>query len=242
MIVRSIWTYFHGVIATIVMSSLAIAASLAGHRGNFYDWVARTWSRWIMWASGVRLHVEGMEHVRGDRAQIIASNHQSWYDVFALASVVPKRNRFIAKEELRRIPLFGRAWESAGHISINRSDRTRAIKALDEAAALVRSDNSSIVIFPEGTRSRDGHLQPFKKGAFMLALRTGLDIVPAAVVGSRGILKKSDWRVHAGPVIVRFGEPIDSSQFDENHREQLMALVRERIAALLQHPERQRDR
>ena len=241
-LLRTFWAYFNGVIATLILSTAAIVASLVGHRGMAYDYIARWWSRWILWASGVRVRVEGLEHVHGGNAQIIASNHQSWYDVFALASVIPKRFRFIAKEELRRIPLFGRAWESAGHISINREDRSSAINALDAAASLVRSDASSIVIFPEGTRSPDGHLLPFKKGAFMLALHTGLEIVPAAVIGSRAIQKKTDWRVKSGTVIVRFGEPIDSSQFDESHREALMRVVRERIAAMLEHPERTRDR
>src|SRR5215216_2893786 len=162
MMLRSLWAYLNGVIATLILSTLTVMASLIRYRGDFYDRVARTWSRWILWASGVRVVVEGMEHVHADRPQIIASNHQSWYDVFALAAYIPKRFRFIAKEELRRIPLFGFAWESAGHISINRQDRSSAINALDAAAALVRSDNSSIVIFPEGTRSRTGELQPFK--------------------------------------------------------------------------------
>lgn len=241
-IIRTIWAYLNGAVATVILSTAAILASLFGHRGGFYDWVARAWSRWILWASGVKVMVEGMENIHADRPEIIASNHQSWFDVFALASVVPKRFRFIAKEELRKIPLFGKAWESAGHISINRQDRSRAIVALDAAAELVRSDNSSIVIFPEGTRSPTGELLPFKKGAFMLALRTGLEIVPAACIGSRAILKKGDWLVRSGTIIVRFGEPVDSSQFDEQHREVLMHIVRERIADLLNHPARTRDR
>lgn len=238
---RTLWAYLNGLLATFILSSAAIIASVVGHRGLFYDRVARAWSRWIMWASGVRVTVEGREHIHGDTAQIIASNHQSWFDVFALAANIPKRYRFIAKEELRRIPIFGRAWESAGHISVNRQDRGAAITALDAAAALVRSDNSSIVIFPEGTRSRDGNLLPFKKGAFMLALQTGLEIVPAAVIGSRAIQKKGEWRVHSGPVIVRFGEPIDSSPYDETRRDELMQLVRDRIVAMRDHPLRKRD-
>lgn len=240
--IRTIWAYLNGIVATLILSTAAIVASVFGHRGLFYDRVARNWSRWIMWAAGVRVHVEGREHIHGDTAQIIASNHQSWFDVFALAANIPKRYRFIAKEELRRIPIFGKAWESAGHISVNRQDRGSAIAALDAAADLVRSDKSSIVIFPEGTRSPDGNLLPFKKGAFMLALHTGLEIVPAAVIGSRAIQRKRDWRVHSGPVIVRFGEPIDTSRFDESRREELMALVRERIATMLDHPQRIRDR
>jgi len=240
-VIRSFWTYLNGVIATFTLSTLVVIGSLLRHRGGLYEWIARSWGSWIIWASGVSIVVEGAEHIAADRAQIIASNHQSWYDVFALSAILPKRFRFIAKAELRKIPLFGLAWESAGHISIERQDRSKAIAALDKAAQLVRSDNSAIMIFPEGTRSVDGRLQPFKKGAFMLALRTGLEIVPAAVIGSRAVQKKGDWRVRAGTIIVRFGEPIDATQFDEAHREQLSELVRERMEVLLQHPDRQRD-
>lgn len=239
--IRSVWAIFNGVLATLVLSAATVFASLIGHRGRFYDWVAHAWARWILWASAVHVIVEGSQNVRADRAQIIASNHQSWYDVFALAAILPKRFRFIAKEELRKIPLFGQAWVSAGHISINRQDRGKAIQALDAAAALVRADRSSIMIFPEGTRSPSGELMPFKKGAFMLALRTGLEIVPAAVIGSRAIQKKGDWRVRSGTIIVRFGEAIDASKFDEAHRDELSGLIRERITALLNHPARERD-
>lgn len=241
MVLRAFWIYLHGVIATFGLSAVIATGYLFGHRGGLYEWVARSWGRWIIWASAVDVVVEGVENLPYDRAQIIACNHQSWYDVFALAAILPKRFRFIAKAELRKIPLFGYAWESAGHISIVRQDRAQAIQALDKAAELVRSDNSAIMIFPEGTRSADGRLKEFKKGAFMLALRTGLEIVPAAVIGSRGVQKKSDWRVRPGRIIVRFGEPIDTKTFDEAHREELTAVVHERIANLLDHPERQRD-
>jgi 1-acyl-sn-glycerol-3-phosphate acyltransferase len=241
MIFRSIWVGLNLFIATFSLSAIVVIAALFRHRGRFYEWVARTWARWTLWASGVRVRIEGLENLRADRPQIVASNHQSWFDVFAIAAFLPKRYRFIAKEELRRIPLFGLAWESAGHISINRQDRVRAITALDAAGALMRGDNSTVIIFPEGTRSRSGQLQPFKKGTFMLALRTGIEIVPTAVVGSRGVLKKGDWRVRRGPIIVRFGAPIDSSKYDESHREQLMGAVRERIERMLDHPERKRD-
>ena len=241
MIFRSIWVGLNLFVATFSLSAIVVLAALLRHRGGLYEWSARTWARWTLRATGIRVRVEGMENLRRDRPQIIASNHQSWYDVFAIAAILPKRFRFIAKEELRRIPLFGLAWESAGHISINRQDRKRAITALDAAGALMHGDNSMVVIFPEGTRSRTGQLQPFKKGTFMLALRTGIEIVPTAVVGSRGVLRKGDWRVHRGPIIVRFGEPVDSSQYSEVSREQLMSEVRQRINEMLDHPERKRD-
>ncbi len=236
MIIRSVWVALNLLVSTILLSSMVVVAALFRYKGGIYDWAARTWSKWIIWSSGSHVVVEGMEYIRGDRAQIIASNHQSWFDVWALAAIIPKRYRFIAKEELRRIPLFGLAWSSAGHISVNRQDRSQAIKALDEAAELMRDDHSAVVIFPEGTRSPTGELLPFKKGAFMMALRTGIEIVPAAVLGSRAVQKKGDWRVRPGRIIVRFGPPVDSSKYDEAHREELMLAVRERIEQMLHAP------
>jgi 1-acyl-sn-glycerol-3-phosphate acyltransferase len=236
LIIRSVWVALNLLVGTFVLSLTVVIAALLRHRGGIYDWAAHSWAKWMIWASGSRIEVQGMEHLRLDRSQIIASNHQSWFDVFALAAVIPKRYRFIAKAELRRIPLFGLAWASAGHISIDRKDRAKAIRALDTAAELMRKDHSAVVIFPEGTRSPTGELLPFKKGAFMMALRTGIEILPAACLGTRAIQKKGDWRVRPGRIIVRFGPPIDSAQFDEAHREELMVVVRERIEAMLHAP------
>ena len=236
MIFRSIWVALNLLVGTLVLSLIVVIGGLLLRRNGVYDWAAHSWARWMIWASGSTIEVEGMEHLALDHPQIIASNHQSWFDVFALAAIIPKRYRFIAKEELRRIPLFGLAWASAGHISIDRKDRAKAIRALDTAAELMRADHSAIVIFPEGTRSPTGELLPFKKGAFMMALRTGIEILPAACIGTRAIQKKGDWRVRAGRIIVRFGPPIDSSRFDEEHREELMLVVRERIETMLNQP------
>jgi 1-acyl-sn-glycerol-3-phosphate acyltransferase len=233
---RSVWTILVMVLGTATLSLIVIGAALVRHRGDLYEWAARSWGRLAIWASGSTVEVEGMEHVPRDRPIIVASNHQSWFDVFALASIIPQRFRFITKSELKKIPLFGMAWQACGHISIDRKDRSNAIRALDEAATAMRSDNSAVIIFPEGTRSFTGELLPFKKGAFMMAMRTGIEIVPAAVIGSRAVQKKGDWRVRAGRIIVRFGPPIDSSQFDENHREDLMVIVRDRIESMLHTP------
>ena len=234
--IRSIWTILVMVLGTAFLSVVSIGAALVRHRGRAYEWTARSWGRLAVWASGSKIQIEGLENVPRDRPVIIASNHQSWFDVFALAAIIPQRYRFIAKSELRKIPLFGMAWEACGHISIDRKDRSKAIRALDEAAEAMRSDNSAVVIFPEGTRSPTGELLPFKKGAFMMALRTGIAIVPAAVLGTRAIQKKGDWRVRAGKIIVRFGPPIDSSLYDEDHREELMLMVRDRIETMLHTP------
>src|SRR5687768_6354222 len=195
---RSIWVWSFSTVATMFLSTIVVVGSWVNADPKLYLWVERTWGRVIMWATGVTVEVQGIENVRLDQPQIIASNHQSWYDVWALVANVPKKTRFVAKEELGRIPIFGRAWNTAGHISVNRSDRVQAIRTLEHFGDLIREDKSAIVIFPEGTRSTTGDLIAFKKGAFMLALHTRVDIVPTAVIGSRAILRKNDWRISKG--------------------------------------------
>ncbi|HEX7051674.1 MAG TPA: lysophospholipid acyltransferase family protein [Longimicrobiales bacterium] len=234
--IRTLWAYLNLVVSTIVLAGIVVVAALLRIRGRIYDWAARTWGRWQLWASATPVEVQGLENVRLDRPQVFASNHVSWYDVYALAAVIPKRYRFVAKKELGWIPLFGQAWKASGHISVDRSNRASAIHSLEEAGRRVREDNSSIVIFPEGTRSRGRTMLPFKKGAFMLAIHTGVDIVPVAVLGTRDILPKGAWRIRPGPIIVRFGSPIPTANYGEKNRDALIAAVRAEIERMLGGP------
>lgn len=234
---RTVWMMLVTTVATIVFGGAAIVGALLRVRkGEFYDGCARNWSKWILWAGGIPVVVEGAEHIPQDQPEIIVANHVSWLDIPAIATSVPKRTRFVAKKELESVPLFGMAMVRAGHISIDRQDRNSAIGSLDRAGAALRSDNSSIVIFAEGTRSTDGRLKPFKKGAFMLALHTGVNIVPTAVVGSFEALPKFHWRLLRRPIIVRFGEPIPVAGYGPDNRDELVARVRSRIAELLDEP------
>lgn len=237
--IRNLWWYLNLLLSTIVVGSTVVITSFFRVR-NFavYDWATRDWGRWVMWAAGVKVEVEGEEHVRLDAPQIFVSNHVSWFDVWALASYIPKRNRFVAKKELERVPIFGAAWKAAGHVSVDRSDRASAIRSLREAASRLHKDNISVVIFPEGTRSRTGELAEFKKGAFMLAFNAGVDIVPTAVLGTREIMAADSWRVRSGRIIVRFGEPIRTADYGVARRDELIEEVRHRIEALLAAPPR----
>ncbi len=234
--IRTLWVAIHLLVATPTLSLAVVIASLFDVRPSFYDMIARSWSRWTLWASGVRVRTEGLQDVHLDQPQIFASNHASWYDVWAIAATLPKRFRFVAKKELGSIPIFGQAWKAAGHISVDRKNRASAIASLDDAGRLIRGDRSSVVIFPEGTRSASGELLPFKKGTFMLALRTHVDIVPMAVIGSRAILPKGGWRVRGGEVILRFGRAIPTEGYDEDNRDELIRRVRSAIEGLLAAP------
>lgn len=234
--IRTIWVAINVLAATIPFSLLVVIGSYLGASSRFYDQIPRYWARWILWATGVRVEVQGMENLSPDSAQIIVSNHVSWYDVLALAAWTPKRYRFVAKKELSRVPLWGHAWVAAGHISVDRTDNQSAVASLDQAGRTILEDNSSVIIFAEGTRSRTGALQPFKKGAFILALQNGIDIVPTAVLGTRHIMSRDSWRIRSGRIIVRYGPPVSPAGYDVRRRDELIARVRSEVEQMLSLP------
>lgn len=231
--IRTAWIAVHVVFGTLFFGGVVIVAGLLRVRGRIYDWAGRNWSKWLVFVSGVKVRGVGTEHLHLDRPQILLGNHASWYDVLAVATFLDRPYHFIAKKELASVPFFGRAWKAAGHISIDRANRASAIASLDRAAEQLRRENSAVVIFPEGTRSPDGALQRFKKGAFMLALRAGVEIVPFAVCGSRAILPKGRWRVRPGTITVCFGDPVSTDGLGEGDRDRLIADVRDRVQAML---------
>jgi 1-acyl-sn-glycerol-3-phosphate acyltransferase len=232
-VIRTAWVLLHALIVTPPLSLAIIVGAVLGVREPLYDRVGRFWVGWLLRVSGVTVEAQGIEHVDTRRAQLLLSNHSSFFDVLALSHILPKRYRFVGKKELTRVPLWGRAWQAAGHVAIDRTDTQRAIMSLDHVARLTRADQRAIVMFPEGTRSATGELQPFKKGPFMLALHARFPIVPVAVIGTRDILPKGSWRVRSGRIIVRFGVPIDTARHGANTRDELMARVRSEMAVLL---------
>lgn len=232
-VIRSIWFWLATVVVTGAFSSAVVIASFVGGRAPFYSWIARTWSHLVIRLAGSRIRVEGEENAPAGTPRIYVSNHQSWFDVWALAAGLPGHVRFVAKKELARIPIFGRAWRVAGHICVDRSDRQAAVRSLDDAGELIRSDASGVIIFAEGTRSATGELQPFKKGAFMLALHTGVDIVPVAIIGTRHVLPKGSFRITPGTITIRIGSPIPTADYGSDTRDALMRRTRETLLDLL---------
>ncbi len=191
----------------------------------------RRWSRLLLRCSGVQVVLQNAEAIDPTRPQILVANHGSWFDVLALAAFLPGRYVFVAKRELEGVPLFGAAVRACGHIFIDRQDHTRAVESLEGARRALEETRPTIIMFPEGTRSATGELQPFKKGAFVLAIQTGVEVVPAAISGSRAVMRKHAWRIRPGTVRVRFGTPIPVGEYGLGQRDELTGRAR---AALLQ--------
>ncbi|HLK35204.1 MAG TPA: lysophospholipid acyltransferase family protein [Polyangiaceae bacterium] len=187
------------------------------------------WSRAVMRNARIDLRVEGRENLGAGCTYLVMSNHQSLYDIPVLFRVVGPNVRMIAKKELFRVPVFGGALAVAGFVSIDRGDRNAAIRSLDAARSLMKS-GTHVWISPEGTRSRTGQLLPFKKGAFYLALASGLPILPVTLSGTRHVLAAHGVMSNAGASVrVTLHPPIDPRPYAERGnagRQDLMDRVR----------------
>src|SRR6267143_588310 len=228
---RTIFLYSTAAVATVILGLTVIVAALFGVEdkpGGLYDKVPRWWSIAVLRAVGIKVRVHGMENVRSGQPYIFASNHVSWFDVPSLAKILP-RNKFVAKSELFKVPIFGRAMRAVGMIEIQRENRKAAFGAYDVAAERIRAGNS-VVVFPEGTRGHEYPLRPFKKGPFVLAIAAGVPIVPIIVHGTIEIMRKGSFRVHPGGIDIHLLEPINTTTVDYDHREALMQTVRTRMA------------
>ncbi len=183
--------------------------------------------------AGLKLKVTGSENLNVDEPAIYVSNHQSNFDIPLLYAGLPMQFRWMAKQELFRIPLFGTAMKYSGYIPIDRSSRTREIGSPAAAAKRIRH-GISVIIFPEGTRSADGTLQPFKKGALLLAAKAGVPIVPMAIHGSHQVQPKGSLRINPTPVQLTIMPPIATAGMKMAHLDNLTEQVHERIARCLE--------
>ncbi len=232
---RLAWIFAAGIAVTLWISgAVVVVATLRPSRLQSYGYRApRIWSRVILKLAGVRARLENLERLGSGRAQVAIANHQSWFDVFALCASLPVDYVFVGKKELARIPVFGRAWILAGHFAIDRSDRKAAIESLKAMVRQVVERGHTVVMFPEGTRSPDGRLQPFKKGAFRLALEAQIPLVPIGIAGTRQVMPKGGWAINGGEVRVRTGIPIPTKGLTAEDRFELIKRAENAVRALM---------
>ncbi|MEC9355470.1 MAG: lysophospholipid acyltransferase family protein [Gemmatimonadota bacterium] len=193
---------------------------------------ARAWASLVLRVAGVRVILEDEAVIDSSLPQVLVTNHVSWIDVLVLAAFVPGRYVFVAKKEVEKIPVFGAAVRACGHIYIDRGDKARALASLDIARKRLEEAAPTVIIFPEGTRSNTGELGPFKKGAFVLAIQTGASVVPAAMFGSREVMKRGSLLINSGIVRVHFGEPIQVGGYSMASRSKLTHRAQQVVSEL----------
>jgi 1-acyl-sn-glycerol-3-phosphate acyltransferase len=228
---RTILVFLTLIIMTPVFGLMVIIGALFGvedRPGSIQEKAPRWWAALALRVAGVRVRLHNVERMQTGEPRIYVSNHVSWFDVWALAAVLP-RYKFVGKAELFRIPIFGRAARAAGMIAIERENRKSAFESYRVAADRIRA-GASVVVFPEGTRGRTYALRQFKKGPFVLAVAAGVPIVPTIVHGTLEVMSRDSFRVRSGVVDIHFLEPIDTEGLTYEDRNRLSRAAWERMA------------
>jgi 1-acyl-sn-glycerol-3-phosphate acyltransferase len=230
---RAVFVVPYALFLTLLISLITLFRTLILRRSSeSVQGLAAWWARSIASASGVSVSVEGREVVEPRKPYIFAANHQSQFDIFALQGFLGVDFRWLAKKELFQVPVWGPAMRRAGYIPIDRSHGRKAIESLDEAAQKIAA-GTSVIIFPEGTRSKDSSLQDFKAGAMVLAIKSGVDIVPVAISGTHAILPKGKLLVNPGKVLIRMGKPIEMKTYGAKDKHDLAKRVQSEVAEML---------
>lgn len=220
-----------------VTGLIALSASICtlfDTSGRLYAAHARFWARFGLALNNTPVELRGAEHLP-DGPFILMSNHQSNFDILALISTIPRRIYWIAKKELFDIPVFGSSMRRGGYIPLDRSDGRKALKSMENAASIIRQ-GSSVVMFPEGTRTRDGRLLPFKRGGFMLAVRAGVPVIPVTINGSGKVNPGGVIKLNSGGISLTLHPPVNipAGLKKSEAEEWLMEAVRSAIDAGLE--------
>ncbi len=211
---------------TVIVGLLVIALGPFDRKGTCAYILARLWTGAILKISGVSLNVRGLEHLDPTRPYILMANHQSYIDIPVLVEAFSRfQLRLIAKKELVWVPVFGWALWASKHIIVDRSGRAQAMASLRRAKEKI-AQGVSVVIFPEGTRGRNGGILPLKRGGFVLAVMAQVPIVPVTIVGSGAVLPRGEWRIRRGQIEVVVDEPIRMERYDLKNSGKLSSRVR----------------
>ncbi len=207
---RSALTFAVGIPVTAGCAAAVVLHTLLRPPGGLLDRIPGFWGRTWCRTAGVKLTVEGLERIDPKQAYVVISNHQSAFDIFAHFAALPVPIRFLAKQELFKIPLFGAAMRRIGIVEVDRGAGRATHQAVNRGAAANMRLGRSLMIYPEGTRSRDGAMLPFKKGAFAIARNLGVPIVPTAITGSRQVWIPGSKMIRPGHITVTIMDPIST--------------------------------
>lgn len=229
---RTIWAASVAVLVTIPAASGVFLVAMFSSSAGLIDRIIRWWARSIVRAAGIELSGKRMETLDPARRYILVANHYSYFDIPCILAAIPQPIRFMAKVSLFKIPLFGWSLGRAGFIPIDRKNRRTAVKSFDQAGQRIRAGNT-IVIFPEEGRTHERTLRPFQRGAFLLAIRSGLEIVPVAVDGTFDVFPVGARSIKPGRVTIRVGTPIATENISVREKEKLADEARAQIVGML---------
>jgi 1-acyl-sn-glycerol-3-phosphate acyltransferase len=218
----TIWCWTGCALSTAFWATVSILGSLVSGSGRLQHYCMRRWSKDNLWLSRARVEIEGLNNIDAGRPQIFVANHSGLHDILSLAAYLPIQFRWIAKKSLFRVPFMGWHMRRSGYIAIDRGNPRDAAKSIIEASREIRNGINAIA-FPEGTRSRTGTLGSFHSGAFSLALRTGVPLVPIALEGSYRVIAPKTLQVNPGMIIrIIIDCPLDLSSYSKGGKHQLM--------------------
>jgi len=226
---RSIFFLINVVFWTILLGSFSIILGFIDKRGKMVSSGIRFYSQILIFFSGIKTKIIGLDNLEKNKNYIFASNHESNFDIPLIFSSIPFHLVSIAKKELKKIPIFGSAMSSGQHIFIDRFNTVEAIKSLEEAKESIHKNPRSLIIFPEGTRSKDGKIKQFKKGGLSIAYDLEMDVVPVAVCGTRKVLKRGSFLIKPYPVELRVGKPIKIKNWVKKNKSEFANYIQEQV-------------
>lgn len=218
--------------STVFMGTISLLTSFFDPDGRRQHAISRNWAKQLLWFAGIQLRVRGLEHVKPGQHFVFAGNHLSLYDTPVVLATIPRQFLFLVNIKYVKLPFLGTHLRRSGHFAVDPDDTRSSLKVLTDAARRIQERGLSVLLFPEGRRSRGG-LQEFKEGVAYIAIKSGAPVVPFALKGTREVLPIGSVHVKGGPVEFLLGEPIDPSNYTLKQREEFTALLRERIEALM---------
>jgi 1-acyl-sn-glycerol-3-phosphate acyltransferase len=222
------------ILSTILCGCVSIVVSFFDSKGDATLGVARFWARTLLFFVGVNVEVEGLEKIDRGGHYVICGNHLSYMDTPVVLTHIPVQFRFLAKRGLFQIPFLGTHLAQAGHVPVPRGDPRAAVKTMSHAAKILHERAISLLVFPEGGRSHDGRLQPFKEGAAYIAIKAQVPIVPIALTGTRAVMAMGSAVFRRGVVRLQIGDPIPTDGLTLKDRERLTTDARARIVEMLE--------
>jgi 1-acyl-sn-glycerol-3-phosphate acyltransferase len=221
------------IFATIVMGSISLLSSLFDSDGRIQHQISRVWSRMLLKVSGVKMEIEGLEKIDPRGTYVFVANHRSLMDIPVLLAHLPLQFRFFAKKGLFHIPFLGTHLRRSGHLPVVKDNPRASLHSMSEAVKTLQVKGMSMLLFPEGGRSKDGQLQEFIEGSAYIAIKAGISVIPIAMTGTREVLPMGSMQIMQGLVQLRIGNPILTATLTGKDRHALSSKMHEKIAELL---------